>query len=96
GRVHHRDRSTRTLTVRVLGGCLLSAQLNEIPGVNFPGAFAHETVGTVWKAWIATSIFGRTDIDVSEKIKLFREGAICLNARALEKVLRFAFDKCTS
>ncbi|KAL6727072.1 hypothetical protein Aduo_008986 [Ancylostoma duodenale] len=76
--------------------CLLRSQLNEIEGISFPGAFGRETVGTVWKAWVACSIFGRTDVDLGGKIKLYREGAICIEAKALEKVLKFAFDKCTT
>lgn len=79
-----------------LDGCLLQSQLSEIQGISFPGAFGRDTVGTIWKAWIACSIFGRTDVDLGEKIKLFGEGAVCIEAKALEKVLRFAFDKCTT
>ncbi|XGW15120.1 hypothetical protein V3C99_000979, partial [Haemonchus contortus] len=78
-----------------LNECLFKTKLAEISDVVFPGAFANEPVGTVWKAWIACSIFGRKDIDVTKKIKLYRQGIICLDETALKIVLRFAYEKCT-
>lgn len=79
-----------------LDECLMKAKLSEIPHTTFPGAFANESVGTFWKAWIASSIFGRQDIDIAQKIKLYRQGAVCLNGKALKNILKFAYDRCTT
>ncbi|KHJ79738.1 hypothetical protein OESDEN_20606, partial [Oesophagostomum dentatum] len=84
------------LRFQCLDQCLMEARLADIPDVAFPGAFAKEPVGTVWKAWIATSIFSRHDIDLPTKIKLFRRGAVCLDEAALKPVLKLAYNRCTA
>lgn len=84
------------LLYQCLDECLMKAKLSEIPHSTFPGAFANESVGTFWKAWIASSIFGRQDIDIAQKIKLYRQGAVCLNGKALKNILKFAYDRCTT
>lgn len=75
-------------------GCFDDAKLRDIPNCSFPGAVAREPITTLWDAWLATSIFQRTDISLGEKIKLHREGAACYEASALKNVLKMAFDKC--
>ncbi|EYC18252.1 hypothetical protein Y032_0028g1760 [Ancylostoma ceylanicum] len=84
------------LLFQCLDGCLMQAKLSDIAGVEFPGAFANEPVGTVWKAWIASSIFGRHDIDLPKKIKLFRRGNTCLDETALKPILKLAYNRCTA
>ncbi|VDL80562.1 unnamed protein product [Nippostrongylus brasiliensis] len=60
----------------------------------FPGAFAKMPIGSLWNAWRAASIFVRTDVDMTSKIKFWRGGAVCLDEEALQKVLRLAYEKC--
>ncbi|KHJ94799.1 hypothetical protein OESDEN_05268 [Oesophagostomum dentatum] len=84
------------LRFQCLDQCLMESRLADIPDVAFPGAFAKEPVGTVWKAWIATRIFSRHDIDLPTKIRLFRRGAVCLDEVALKPVLKLAYNRCTA
>ncbi|VDO62575.1 unnamed protein product [Heligmosomoides polygyrus] len=73
-------------------GCFDDVKLKDIPNCSFPGA--REPIATLWDAWLATSVFQRTDISLGEKIKLHREGATCYDASALKNVLKMAYDKC--
>lgn len=75
-------------------GCFNGVTLKDIERCNFPGAVGKEPVSSLWAAWIATSIFQRTDIGLGEKIRLHREGAICLDGGALKDVLKMAYNKC--
>ncbi|VDP37330.1 unnamed protein product [Heligmosomoides polygyrus] len=75
-------------------GCFNGVTLKDIERCNFPGAVGKEPVSSLWAAWIATSIFQRTDIGLGEKIRLHREGAICLDGGALKDVLKMANNKC--
>ncbi|KHJ98093.1 hypothetical protein OESDEN_01922 [Oesophagostomum dentatum] len=84
------------LRFQCLDGCLVGAKLSAIKDVTFPGAFAKEPIGIVWKAWVAASIFSRSDLDLSKKIRFYRQGAICLDENALKPILRLAYEKCTA
>ncbi|EYC16536.1 hypothetical protein Y032_0033g2708 [Ancylostoma ceylanicum] len=75
-------------------GCLEGATLKDVGGCSFPGAVAREPITTLWDAWLATSIFRRTDISVGEKIRMHREGAVCYDADSLKEVLKMAYQKC--
>ncbi|EYB86338.1 hypothetical protein Y032_0281g1262 [Ancylostoma ceylanicum] len=75
-------------------GCLEDATLKDVGGCKFPGAVAREQITTLWSAWLATSIFRRTDISVGEKIRMHREGAVCYDADSLKEVLKMAYQKC--
>ncbi|EYB96270.1 hypothetical protein Y032_0152g2897 [Ancylostoma ceylanicum] len=74
----------------------MDAKLADIKDVCFPGAFAKEPIGTVWKGWVASSIFSRSDLDTTTKIRFYRQGAICLDEGALKPVLRLAYERCAS
>ncbi|VDP04790.1 unnamed protein product [Heligmosomoides polygyrus] len=65
--------------------------LGGLGGIRFPGAFFKKYTGPLWNAWRATSIFIRTDIDMTSKINFWKDGAVCLDKEALQKVLRLAF-----
>lgn len=75
-------------------GCFEDTTLGELRGIQFPGAFSKKSIGSLWNAWRAASIFIRTDIDMTSKIKFWKDGAVCLDEEALQKVLRLAYDKC--
>ncbi|EYC32035.1 hypothetical protein Y032_0003g1364 [Ancylostoma ceylanicum] len=75
-------------------GCLEDATLKDVGGCKFPGAVAREQITTLWSAWLATSIFRRTDISVGEKIRMHREGAVCYDAESPKEVLKMAYQKC--
>lgn len=90
------EKQLEHLLYQCLDECLIKAKVSEIPHKTFPSAFASESVRTVWKAWIASSIFERQDIDTAQKTKLCRQGGLCLNGRALKNILQFAYDRCTT
>ncbi|EYC04425.1 hypothetical protein Y032_0088g2197 [Ancylostoma ceylanicum] len=75
-------------------GCLEGATLKDVRGCSFPGAVAREPITTLWDAWLATSIFRRSDISVGEKIRMHKEGAVCYDADSLKEVLKMAYQKC--
>ncbi|KHJ98166.1 hypothetical protein OESDEN_01855 [Oesophagostomum dentatum] len=84
------------LRFQCLDSCLMNVKLSEIKEVCFPGAFSSEPVGTIWKAWVASSIFSRSDLDLATKIRYYRQGAICLDEAALKPILKLAYEKCTA
>ncbi|VDK52496.1 unnamed protein product, partial [Cylicostephanus goldi] len=75
-------------------GCLNKIRLGQLKGIFFPGALANQPLGTIWDAWRAASIFIRTDIDMSEKIQFWRDGAVLLEEEALQKLLKVAYENC--
>ncbi|EYC36975.1 hypothetical protein Y032_0839g2622 [Ancylostoma ceylanicum] len=75
-------------------GCFDDVRLNDISGCSFPGAVGKEPVSTLWSAWLAASIFRRTDLDLGEKIRYHREGVVCHDSEALKSVLKMAFQRC--
>uniref|UniRef100_A0A7I4XXW5 MYND-type domain-containing protein n=1 Tax=Haemonchus contortus TaxID=6289 RepID=A0A7I4XXW5_HAECO len=75
-------------------GCLKEACFGDLKDIMFPGAFAKEPLGSLWRAWVAASIFIRNDMNTAEKIKAWKKGVICLDAEALQRVLRLAYDRC--
>lgn len=75
-------------------GCLKEATLGDIEGIQLPGTLAKKPLGTLWNAWRAASIFIRTDIDTAMKIKFWKDGAVCLDEEALQRVLRMAYERC--
>ncbi|KHJ87849.1 hypothetical protein OESDEN_12368, partial [Oesophagostomum dentatum] len=75
-------------------GCFEDVKLKDIKGCNFPGAVGKEPVTTLWSAWLAASIFMMRDLDLEEKIKFHREGAVCFDSEALGAVPKMAYNKC--
>ncbi|KHJ90969.1 hypothetical protein OESDEN_09173 [Oesophagostomum dentatum] len=75
-------------------GCFEDVKLKDIKGCNFPEAVGREPVTTLWSAWLAASIFMRTDLDLEEMTKFHREEAVCFDSEALRAVLKMAYNKC--
>ncbi|XGW34012.1 hypothetical protein V3C99_018064 [Haemonchus contortus] len=75
-------------------GCLKETCFGDLKDIVFPGAFAKEPLGSLWRAWVAASILIRNDMNAAEKIKAWKKGVICLDAEALQRVLRLAYDRC--
>nr|CDJ98287.1 gag, pol and env protein precursor [Haemonchus contortus] len=75
-------------------GCLKDVKLEELKGIQLPGALSKRPLGTLWNAWRIASIFIRTDIEMAAKIKFWKDGTICLDEEALQKVIRLAYEKC--
>uniref|UniRef100_A0A7I4Z234 RNA-directed DNA polymerase n=1 Tax=Haemonchus contortus TaxID=6289 RepID=A0A7I4Z234_HAECO len=75
-------------------GCLKDEKLEELKGIQLPGALSKRPLGTLWNAWRIASIFIRTDIEMAAKIKFWKGGTNCLDEEALQKVIRLAYDKC--
>ncbi|VDO96131.1 unnamed protein product [Heligmosomoides polygyrus] len=73
--------------------CFDDTTLGELKGIQFPGAFSKKSIGSLWNACRAACIFTSTDIDMRSKIKFSKDGAMCLDEEALQKVLRLAHDK---
>uniref|UniRef100_A0A7I4Z2S9 ALOG domain-containing protein n=1 Tax=Haemonchus contortus TaxID=6289 RepID=A0A7I4Z2S9_HAECO len=45
-------------------GCLKDVKLEELKGIQLPGALSKKPLGTLWNAWQIASIFIRTDIEM--------------------------------
>ncbi|VDP35703.1 unnamed protein product [Heligmosomoides polygyrus] len=75
--------------------CFSKTTLGDIDGVVFPGAYGRQPFSDVWTAWKAASIFIREDLPVAQKIRLFKDRAVVLDAEALRRILKLAYSVCT-
>lgn len=83
------------LQFQCLDDCFANATLGDIKGIEFPGAYARQKVSDIWTAWKVASIFVRDDLTMKDKLRLYKERAVCLDARALHAILRLAYEVCT-
>ncbi|XGW13382.1 hypothetical protein V3C99_000035, partial [Haemonchus contortus] len=83
------------LLYECLDDCFRNTKLGDIKGIPFPGAFARKPFENVWSAWRIASIFIRSDLSITEKIRLHNERAVMLETQALCAILRLAYDQCT-